>query len=71
MEAERLLELFEKYMNTTNNKFKNIKQQAFEEEHPELKELYPENEDFKEIHITEPYQSATFRYLKFHKTKQI
>jgi len=68
-QAEKLLELFEKYTNITNEKFKTIKQKDFEIAHPELHELYPENEDFKPVSNHEPYQSATFRYLKFYKSK--
>ena len=68
-QAEKLLELFEKYTNITNNKFKTVKQIDFENAHPELHELYPENEDFKPVSNVEQYQSATFRYLKFYKSK--
>lgn len=61
-QAERIHELLEKHAELTNKKIKEIKQLDFEAEHPELAEIYPELDEFKEL---QPLSANLFSKFKF------
>lgn len=67
--AERILDLLEKYAEITHVKIKNIKQIDYEKDHPELAEIYPEINDFKEITNVPMPKFDKYKYLKFGREK--
>jgi len=62
--VERIQELLERLAEMTNKKIKGIKQIDFEEEHPELKELYPDLEVFKDVQALSANLFSKFKYIK-------
>ena len=68
-QAERILDLMEKYAEISNVKVKNVKQLDYEKEHPELAELYPEISDFKEVERISSSKFDKFKYLKLGREK--
>ena len=63
-QVERIQELLERLAEMTNKKIKGIKQIDFEEEHPELKELYPDLEVFKDVQALSANLFSKFKYIK-------
>jgi len=63
-QVERIQELLEKYAEISNKKIKGIKQIDFEQEHPELKELYPELEEFKDAQPLSANLFSKYKYIK-------
>lgn len=68
-QAERIIELLEKYSEVSNVKLKNIRQIDYEKDHPELAEVYPDSEDFKSLQRKELNLAEKFSYIKSSKTK--
>ena len=66
-QVEKIQELLEKHAELTHKKIKGIKQIDFETEHPELSELYPDLEEFKELQGLGANLFAKFKHLKGNK----
>jgi len=61
-QVERIQGLLEKLAEISNKKIKSVKQVDFEAEHPELVEIYPDLEEFKEV---QPLSANLFSKYKF------
>jgi hypothetical protein len=68
-QAERILDLMEKYSEICHVKIKNIKQIDFEKEHPELTETYPDVNDFKELDKISVPKFDKFKFLQLGREK--
>jgi hypothetical protein len=68
-QAEKIIDLLDKYSEISNVKTKYIKQIDFEKEHPEMLEIYPDLEEFKPWQRKELNLAEKFSYIKSSKTK--
>lgn len=68
-QAEKIIELLDKYAEVSNVKIKNIRQIDYEKEHPELLEVYPDLEEFKSWQRKDLNLAEKFSYIKLSKAK--
>ena len=68
-QAEKILELMEKFAEICNVKIKDLRQINYENEHPELAEIYPEDPEFKEIQRLSEKTFSKYKHLKFARGK--